>query len=348
MPVPPADAGVYFEQIAEAFDCAVDRRGAVDHHYFVGSNPARLRFAGNALVPGITPALEHLRAADADSALAIHLFDSASTNIALPFPSAEVSAAFEAGEPWIYRDASRRILFDPAFRTLTMLDAERRQAFFWTDDAHRLSYHETSFPLRSLWHWWLRRGGWQVAHAGAVANERGAVVVAGPSGAGKSTTALACLFSSLRYLGDDFVILRGDPQPTVRSLYCSAKLHRDHIHRFRFPAEAITNAGRADEEKALLFVDRQAADRICLESPVAAFLFPRVDGSGATRVEALAPGEALRTLAISTMFMLHDADASDFAQLAAVLRARPCFRLVLGARIDEIPVVIAELLEKLT
>jgi len=347
MPARPADAGVYFEQIAEAFDCAVDTQGAVDHHYLVGSNPARLCFAGDALVPRITPALEHLRAPNAHSALAIHLFDSASRNIPLPFPSSEVRAAFEAGEPWIYRDECRRILFDPAFRTLTMLDAERRQAFFWTDDAYRLSYHETSFPLRSLWHWWLRRGGSQLAHAGAVANERGAAVVAGPSGAGKSTTALACLFSPLRYLGDDFVILRSDPQPTVRSLYCSAKLHRDHIHRFRFPAEAITNADRADE-KALLFVDRQAADRICLESPVAAFLFPQVDGSGTTRVEALAPGEALRTLAVSTMFMLHDADASDFAQLAAVLRSRPCFRLVLGARIDEIPVVIAELLEKLT
>lgn len=343
-----ADGGgarAYFDEIAEVVSAARDRAGTVERCYDVGAGLVRLRFAGDALVPRLTAALEHLAAAGGGAVLTVDLFDSASSGTTLPFPSASVRQAFDAGEVWIYRDDSRRILFEPAFRTLTMLDAERRRAFFWTDDARRLSYHETSFPLRSLWHWWLRRQGMQLAHAAAVANGRGAAVVAGPSGAGKSTTALACLSSPLQYLGDDFVILRNGPDPVVRSLYCSAKLHRNHARRFDLPDGAITNADRADEEKALLFVNRCAPERIRIEAPVAAVLFPQVEPAGTTRVEPLAPGEALRMLAVSTIFLLHDADASDFAHLAAILRARPCFRLVLGSEIARIPVVVGELLE---
>jgi hypothetical protein len=345
-PPPIASAQAYVGVLAEAFRCAVDKGGPpVERDYAVAGHSLRLRFANAALVPRLTPALAHLSTTHRPPTLEVYLFDSASTGVPLPFPSPEVRAVFEAGEVWLYDDGPRHILFDAGFQTLTMLDEERRLGVFWTPDAMRLSYHETSFPLRQLWRWWLRPHRLQLAHAGAVANERGAVLIAGPSGAGKSTCALACLFSPLDYLGDDFVVLDPEPAPQVHSLYCSAKLQPDNLARLPALHASVTNRERLGDEKALFFVDVCFPQKLRRSAPVRAILFPHVVGTGPTTLEPLSPATALRLLAVSTIFLLHGAGGPDLDALARLLRLRPCYRLVLGAEIADIPVAILGFLE---
>lgn len=342
------NAAAYFDTLASTFTRAAEKSGStVRETVSPAGHAARLHFAGQALAPRILPALAHLTNDKQQPELLIYLFDSVSTQTPFVYPSAEVQSAFQAKEMWLYADATRHILLDPHANTLTMLDREQRRGYFWTEDAERLIYHETSFPLRLLWHWWLQPYGLQLTHAGAVANKNGAVIIAGASGAGKSTVALACLDSSLLYLGDDFILTHADPAPRVHSLYCSAKLHPHHWQRFPHLAQQAKNGERLNVEKVLLFVNESFADKIQLNAPARALLIPRVVGTGSTRIKPVSNASALREMAVSTLFLLFGSGAPEFELLAQFTQQLPCFCIELGDDLTEIPQVIGELLETL-
>lgn len=339
---PNADA--YFDEIARRYHRAAQATGTSSYYVSIADNPAQLNFAGDALVERIMPALAHLQTSGAPPNLTISLFDSVSTQTSLPplpFPE-ETNTA----EGWLYTDETHHILWNPFFNSLIMLDTLRARGFFWIADAAGVSYHETSFPLRSVWNWWLQPQGLQLAHAAAVANERGAAVIVGASGAGKSTVALSCLLSPLKYLGDDFILMRAEPEPRVYSLYCSAKLHADHWQRFPHLQNMAVNADHLDTEKALLLVDRAFPQKIQRAAPACAVLLPRVIGTGETRAYRIPAARALQQLAVSTVFLLHGAGKAEFETLARFIRQLPCYQLELGADLNEIPKVIIQVLDE--
>ncbi len=337
------DANAYFEEIANAFENAARSRTPKRFLSLV-AHGAQLNFANDALIPRVMPALAHLEIPPTDAALQLWLFDSATTHVSLPL------APFQNGIPeqegWQYADETRHILWNPLFQTLTMLDAARGVGYFWTRDANNFSYHEASFPLRNLWQWWLGGRGLQLAHAAAVCNERGAAVIVGASGAGKSTIALACLQSPLNYLGDDFVLLRAEPEPQVFSLFASAKLHADQLERFPHLQHRVSNAARLDSEKALLFVNQHFPEKIRKHAIVRVLLLPRVVGAGETRAREISAARALRELAVSTLFLLRGAGKAELDALANFARRLPCYELELGADVREIPRVIENVLER--
>ena len=128
---------------------------------------------------------------------------------------------------------------------------------------------------------------------------------------------LACLDSPLNYLGDDFILMRANPEPCVFSLYCSAKLHADHWRRFPHLQNMASNASRLESEKALLFIDRTFVEKIRLSSPPRAILLPHVVGTGKTRAYMIPSARALQQLAVSTIFLLHGAGKAEFEALAS-------------------------------
>lgn len=342
------NAGAYFELIASTFAEAVRAAGRVRTKTIdLAGQQVQLNFAGDALVGRIFPALAHLQVLPIDADLRIYLYDSASTSIPFYFPAPAVEKLYRGNEVWLYRDDSCSILLDPHVKTLTMLDRTRGAAFFWTQDANALAYHETSFPLRILWQWWFQPRGLQLAHAAAVANENGAAVIAGASGAGKSTVALACLNSPLNYLGDDFVLLRARPTPGVYSLYCSAKLEPDHWRRFSHLQNTVSNSERLDSEKALMFLDQTFSDKLLPYAPVRAFLIPQVVGTGGVQLHKISPGRALQKTAVSTLSLLVGSGKEELNTLAELVQSLPCYQIELGADLTEIPVVIQTLLGSL-
>lgn len=337
----------YFDEAAETFvKGARAAGGRGERTVSPAGHAARLNFAGEGLVPCVMPALAHLETHSNPASLEVFLFDSATTGTPLRFAEPGAQDFSPAEEGWMYAEEGRHILWNPFFKTLTMLDAERGAGYFWTEDANAFSYHEASFPLRSLWQWWLQPKGFQPAHAAAVANERGAAVIVGASGAGKSTVALACLDSPLEYLGDDFVLTRAEPEPRVFSLYCSAKLHPQHWRRFPHLRHTVQNADRLDSEKALLFVNEHFKDKIRLEAQARVMLLPRVVGRGTTRVREISAAKLLRELAVSTIFLLHGSGKREFEALARFAGQLPCYELELGEDLAEIPRVIQEVLER--
>jgi hypothetical protein len=327
----------YFEAVQAAYHTAEARvGGGVARVYRVARHGVRLRFAGRALIGSITPALEHLATGDdceSSDSLTVCLFDSASTDTALP------------PMPWSTRYQDRRgdvvDFCDERFvfghyqwsGIVTLFDRRRRRALFWINDGADLPYHERGAPLLMSLQGWLGLHGVQLLHAGAVGTPQGGVLLAGRSGAGKSTTALACVVAGLSYAGDDYCAIAAHPRPMAHSLYNSAKLNWADLHRF---PQLPDVARRAGDEKALVFLQALYRERIVDRLPIKAVLMPSVGRGPDCELEPLHRAEALRPMVSSTIAQVPGSNGAVLTTTAAFMRQLPCYRLRIGSDMQRI------------
>jgi len=338
----------FFQEVYEAFLLAEQAvGGAIDRFYEVGGFTIRLRFAGPALIPFITPALEHLAAMPVPApTLTICLWDSVSTRTEMPPCPWTANDYIARAEVRGYSGEHIHTAFYLGSGILHMLDTTLNVALLWIRDASLVPYFESAAPLRPILHWWMGNHGRQLVHGGAVGTSEGGVLLTGKGGSGKSTTALACLHSKLAYAGDDYCLVAIDPVPYAYSLYNSAKLDADGVRRLLHLATAISNADRLDAEKALLFLHECYPERIATGFPVRVILVPRVTGQWETRLTAASPMMALRALAPSTILRLSGAGSKDFQAMAKFVKRVPCYTLELGADLNRVPDVILRLLSE--
>ena len=336
----------FHAEIRAAFDSA-ERSvgGTMAHDYRIGAFTFRLCFAGPALIPFITPALEHLRTVHAvKTQLTVHLWDSASTGSRLRLPSWLSDGTAPAGEIRSFLNGRLRVAFQPHCLILSMLDMDRSQAFFWVKEAEYIPYYESGAPLLRIFHWWLRGHSYYLVHAAAVGLPDKAALLVGRGGSGKSTIALSCLGSRLRYAADDYCVLSSEYVPTIYSLFNSAKQDAGNMWRFPHLASAVNNPGRLETEKALLFLQDKDPSSIARSFPLGHILIPRITGKKDTVLAPASPAEAFKALAPSTVFQLHDADHSAFRMMAELVRRVPCHYLDTGTDLSMIPRVIGDLL----
>jgi hypothetical protein len=361
------DVAADFSRLEQAFDAAGSACGSVLARTFrIGGATMRLRFAGPALVEPVTRAFSHLaveRSAAVD--LDVAVWDDATTGGTLPaiswlagrrsapcsgrgFDVGPYTGTFNTGEILGINQRGIRGAYSTGDGLLQAFHVGQRRAVMWIANAGRYPFYESAAPLRRIFHWWSQVDAAQLTHAAAVGTpELGAVLVVGVSGSGKSTTSLACIGSPLKFVGDDYVLLRRDPEPTVYSLYGTGKLEPHHLPRLdRFRAD-VDNAGRMAEEKAVVnLTDRHAAhliDRL----PVRCIVLPRVVPGGTTSIRPLPRPVAFRAVAPSTVYQSPGAGAADFAFLADFVRRLPCRQLELGADIESVPGVLRDLLASL-
>src|SRR6185503_9450433 len=300
----PASRSVeYFQSVYDLFKSSQQITGPIQRSFIIGGFRIRLSFSGAALL-SLTKALEHL-ATDDDSTpdLTICLWDSESTGqrmISRPWQEDDFLAR---GVIQGYNTDRIYTAFQHGSGAVSVLDTERNLAVFWAPDP-RLPYWEYGSPLRSILHWWLLSRGLQLVHAAAVGTSNGGVLIGGKGGSGKSTTALCCLESNLKYVGDDYTLLGVDRGPVVHSLYNSAKLNNDHVQRFPALVPKVANPERLADEKALLFVNEHHPQKVASRLPVRAILLPRVTGLAETRLKRVSVAMALAALAPSTIFQL--------------------------------------------
>jgi hypothetical protein len=338
----------FFQEAYQAFQRAEEAAGGpADRFYNIGEYMVRLRFAGSALIPFITPALEHLAAKHGSApALTVCLWDRASTHTEMP-PCPWATDDYDArGEVRDYNNDRIHIAFHLGAGVLSMLDTRLDLALCWIRDARQLPYYRSAAPLLTILHWWMRNRGRQLGHAAAVGTPRGGVLIPGKSGSGKSTIALACLHSELLYIGDDYVLLSGQPIPFAYSLYNSAKLDPDHIKRFPHLWPTVSNPGRLDKEKALIFLHNHYPHKVTMGFPVRAILLPCITGLPETRLEKASPAASLIALAPSTIFRLPGARHEAFQNLADFVKQVPSYVLELGTDLVKIPGVILGLLSE--
>jgi hypothetical protein len=330
----------FFERVYDAYQRAEQTvGGAIDRYYTIGGYAVRLRFAGSALVPFITPALEHLAASPdmirAD--LTICLWDSVSTATSMPPPPWERDDWVARGDVRGFSNARIHTAVSGDVGAVSVLDETDNLGVYWIRDACHVPTYERGAPLRAIIHWWMRQRGRLLVHAGAVGPQEGGVLLAGRGGSGKSTATLATLGCGWRYVGDDYCLLAPNGVPYVYSLYNSAKLNVTHLEQFPTLLPAISNHEELASEKALLYLYRHQPSSVISGLPVRVMLLPRVTGRPETVVTRAAPTAALRALAPSSLIQLPGAGQSEFLALADFVKRVPCYHLELGTELERIP-----------
>jgi hypothetical protein len=309
-----------------------------------------LRFASDALRERLAPAFAHLTGS-ADGAapgLTVYLWDSASTG-AEPPPRPDVPEDHAPGALYHIHEPPVRAAYQPGLETLSILDSEAGVAWHWVADAFDQPYWDQACPIRQILFWWLRSRGYLQVHGAAVGTPTGGVLVVGKAGSGKSTVALSSLGSDLQYAGDDYVAVTTEPAPRVQSLYSSGKLEPDHVYEL-LPnlLPLLSNAGRLETEKAVVYVHEHFPHQTTSGFPLAAILVPRVRAERReSAIVETSRAAAFAALAPSTMIQLHTADRAVFTAMSELVERVPCFGLELGSDVTAIPGVIGDFLARL-
>jgi len=341
-----AVAVAFFRAVHRAFQEAERVAGPLVRSYVVGGYPIRLHFAGPALVPAITPALEHLAGGtDQLPALTVCLCDSVSTPIQLPPPPWRGVGYTSDGDMWRLIGRRFKVLFQPDVGILNMLDCQRNLAIYWVLNSEDLRFYEKASPLRTLLYWWMREHDRQLVHAAAAGNSKGGVLIGGKGGSGKTTTSLVCLDAGLLYAGDNYVLLSQESAPIAHSLYSSCTLHAPHMHlRLPWLVDKASNPDKLGVEKALVFLHEHYPQSVASSVAVRAILFPEITNQSGTKLRCISPAQCLVQLAPSSIFNLPGAGAEDFRNLARFVKGVPSYVLELGADLSAVPDLIMGLL----
>lgn len=340
-------AAAYFDAAHLAFRAAERQRGAYQANFVIGGQSIRLCFAGRAWLPQFTAALAHRAAPGprlAQPDLTICVWDDASTGAPMP-PAPWPRAAYTPrGEIIEYSDARYRTAYELGPGLLSLLDVRQGLALLWTADVARLPRYELTFPARALLYWWAAGHGQQLAHGGAVGWAGAGALLVGKGGSGKSTTALACLEAGMDYAGDDYVLFDDQLVPRAHSVYCSGKLHADHIGRLPVYVPIIQNREQLGPEKALLYLNEHYAGQMAADVPLSAIVLPRFTGAAHPSYRPISTVQALAALSASTLRQLPGAGQADYDRMRRLARRLPAYALELGTDPSEIPPVMARLM----
>lgn len=207
------------------------------------------------------------------------------------------------------------------------LDLAAGRAELWLADAWwTLPRKQQQDPWLLSLVWLLRERGRYAFHASAVVRDGRGLLIAGNSGSGKSSTALALIDQGWDWLADDVVVLDPGSPPRLRGLAQGFALSPALAHRL----PGLT--GEAGPDKILADLTRLYPGRRAASCLPAALLFPRVTGEEVSRLEPLAPTEALLALLPASAGLLVGG-ASGPPHLDALRRLAttlPAFRLEAG------------------
>jgi hypothetical protein len=341
----PRELAAYLARLEQTADGAAARVGGFrDAFCRLAGHVVRLRFAGPALVPRLLPALAHVRTEPVDvPALTVRLFDSTTTDAHLPAPPWPPAAFDGFGKVRASIAGELNGVFDSG--TFSVYRPHHDQALYWIRDPRDIHPSETGSPLQTILQLWLATRGLQVAHAGAVGDQSGCVLLVGNGGAGKSSTALACLPSDdLGILGEDYCLLGPEPTPQVHTIYSSAKATDDTLDRLPFLRPMVTNRRRPASDKALCLLADHVPGKLLASAPLRAVAIPRITGRRRTTTSEATAAAALAALAPSTLLQLHGAGETTLARLAQAVRAVPCHYLDVGTDPAGVPRAIHSLL----
>ncbi len=350
------DRLAYFNMAQEGFERAnAATQESVSKSFRIGGKPVSMKFAGPALVRKLTGAIAHLESEPSDSPeLTIHVWDSKSTGTPLPLMLSNLIDLLRLR--WFERLDIRkeikgyhgdriRTIFHLGPDILSIYDTETNQALYWIDNCESIPYYEEGYPITPILNWWLEDCGQQLLHASSVGTPNGGVIICGKGGSGKSTTALSCINSKLKFLGDDYCALDTDSDPKIWSLYSTSKLKGpDDLARFPKLKPLVKNPDKLDKEKALIYLNDYFPEGLIGEFPLKAVFVPRITGLHETTISDISTISALKALAPSTMFQLPGDGVASFKKMSELVKKVPCHHIDLGTRIERIPDVISEFL----
>ena len=342
----PHPAREFARQAQAVFGKAASRAGLVERFYRIAGQKIVLRFSGEALIPILAPALDHLRSPRFDEPdLTVSLFDSETTRMVMPPPPWGQDAYGPNGQIAGFNTQDIQTVYNVGTSILNVMDHTENSAVFWVRRPSSTPYWETAAPLRTILHWSMRDRSTQLVHGAAVGYKTGGVLIAAKGGSGKSTSTLSCLGSDLLFAGDDYVAVDDAEIPFAHSLFQTAKLNKDNLSRISHLGLTPINSDRlSEEDKAVYFPGSVYPDSISRGFPLRCILIPRVTGKPDTAIRPAKQSEALLSLAPTTLCQLPGSGLDAFEKMRSLARKLPAYRLEAGLEVAQIPRAIGEFL----
>ncbi len=329
---------MFFNQCLQRFKKVEESTGSIKQYYDIAGTTVCLNFAGIALLPYLTPALEHLKITKpANVELTINVWDTESTNVEMIPPPCTINEYTDRGDIWGFNSKRIKTAFHWSEYSVNVMDLNTNTGVYWVKTPKAFPYWVYSSPFRSMIQWWMEKNGGQLLHAAAVGTENGAVLITGKGGVGKSTTAIISLNVGMNYLGDDYVIVKKDPEPKVYSLYSTAKLNMEDMHRFqsleRFAGEPLSE----NQEKAVLFLYPGLKKQIKKEMPLRAIFTPQIKSQLHTIISPISFWPVQRAMSFTTMSQLPGVGSHTHEFISELTRSLPCYTIGLGSDFNLIP-----------
>jgi hypothetical protein len=345
----PAQLPGYFEYLETTFQKASQACcGTIEHTFSIAENSITLHSAGKKLDELLYNAFAHLPlSTDSPNSLKIFVWDAKESNLAFEFPTPENLGDESLEKITEHYFKNYCVLFSERGIVLYAYDYQKNTAFVCIKDSDLLPNYFLASPLFRILKIWAKLLGFSILHAGCVANEKSSVIFVGKGGKGKSTTSLQCLLDGMYYLGDDYVLLdTSQSHPVIYTLYCSGKLHLNHITNFPILAQhSIYRPNTEAYDKPLLYLYNLFGDKMAYKRPLKAIIATQITKNTTTSYKPLAPFEALKALAPSTLLQLNLGDQGDFAKMGNITRTIPCYTLELGNDFHRIAPAVTRLLD---
>jgi hypothetical protein len=307
--------------------------------FLVGGTHVTLEGKGEALAEALTPALAHLAVTDVHVGaprLIVRTWDSIHGRVDPPPLPALPGDKLAHDRVSRLSDDRFTAVLERHFGALTLLDGASGRGIYYTHDGVTLPYYETAAPMRALWYAWFSRHAALPLHGACVGRGDDVLLLTAPGGNGKSTTALLALQAGFEYLADDWCLI-APRVPAAYSLFSSAKLRPDNLHRFPGLADRIHNHDRLDEEKATFFLHRYFPSQLKSSGRLRALVIPRVGGTADTSFAKVSAALAFHALMQVTLQGMAGAGKELFPLLGEVARCAPVYQLTLGHDLAQIP-----------
>lgn len=342
-------AADFFEKAYSYFRMAENTAGQVKRFYTLAGHSICLRFAGNALVPQMTAALEHLASESHQKPeFTICLADSHSSRIPLCLPRWQSADYSPRGEVFSYSNDQIDTIYNFHTGALNLINAEKNTAIFWAKDYRCLPWWISGSPLQRIINCWMMRREKQLTHAAAIGTAQAGILLAGKSGSGKSTTSLACLAAGLKYVSEDYCLISSTKNPSAYSVYNSAKLTADTLERFPELQSKTANPQRGPNEKAFLFQQQLYPEKLLAQFPIRAVLLPKITNNTSPRLKPASIIDGLLALAPSTLFQLSNCGSATLKCFRSLLTQVPCYHLELCNNLPAVAHLITQLIEDRT
>jgi hypothetical protein len=348
---PTVDNDLGFKVLLEAFAEAKrsHSHAVCESTYILAGQAAQMRIVGRKLAQFMDLPFAHLRSDDAHSrvpGLTIEIWDQAETNVSCQIGLTRDNLDLH---PNLKRSADGRYASYQLQHSLVCLDRVSGLMMGYISNAEELSLYERGRPLHvplSLWH---KNQDMALMHAGLVSKNGRGVVLAGPGGSGKSTSALMCAYAGFDYLSDDLVGLElsSDGHFVGHSLYNSTFMEPNHLKRFSELERHAIRGRYSFEKKHLVLLSQIASMRFARSCRIGSIVLPRVLHRPTSVLRRASKGEALMTLAPSSLLVGERSQGVDsFNKLARLVEQVPCYWLELSNALKEIPLVLGGLLSE--
>ena len=338
----------FFENALKTTYSVFDRSNICpDKNILLAGLNVRIKFAGQALIPIILPAIAHLIQDEENLVIdyTIFIWDSTTNQTPLPTFNGSINDIKLRGEIAGYNNNRYQAAYFTHARMLSLLDMEDKIGVICLADLKEMPSFEIACPLRSLFSWIIRKHGRSIIHAGAVGSGNGAVLIGGQSGSGKSSTSLRCLLAGLDYLGDDLTAISlNEDIPIVYSLYSSGKTHNRDLETFSEFKNIALHKKDAYSSKEIYLLYPHYKNQLTLQKEIKAVLIPDLSGGTELKFSKISLASVLSIMCSSTKELLPDTGNEIFFTLASILHKVPCYRFYLGADPAAIPKAIQRII----